>query len=120
MSRSSIVLAFVALSLLASGAAANDGGMFLSRSPVVANDLWTDITTAQQAGLKLNREMVARIAAKNDCPFVASDHLKPIDFVAGQLAITDGKVKGWSSPQLYIHYVTPRETRVVTVAETLA
>lgn len=94
MSRSSIVLAFVALSLIANRAVANDGGMFLCRSPVIANDLWNDITTAQQTGLKLNKEMVASIATKNDCRFVASDHLKPIDFVAGQLAITDGKVKG--------------------------
>lgn len=101
----SITLVSIALTLSAEAAEANGTGMFLCRSPVVANDFWSAITTAQGTGLKLSREMVASIAANNGYPFVASSHLKPIDLVAGQLAITDGKVKGWSAPQLYIHYV---------------
>lgn len=101
----SIMLVSIALTLSMEAAGANGTGMFLCRSPVVANDFWSAIATAQGTGLKLSREMVASIAANHGCLFVASSHLKPIDFVAGQLAITDGKVKGWSAPQLYIHYV---------------
>jgi hypothetical protein len=86
------------------GAHAAEPGMFLCRSPVVANDFWTDLNTAQQTGIKLNMELAGSIAQKNACPFVASPRLKPIDFVAGQLAITDGKIKGWAAPQLYIIY----------------
>lgn len=76
--------------------------MFLCRPPVVANDFWT---ITRLAGVKLNMEIARTIAQKNGCPFVPSTNLKPIDFVAGQIAITDGNVKGWAAPQLYIMYV---------------
>jgi hypothetical protein len=39
---------------------------------------------------------------------VPSANLKPIDFVPGQFAITDGKINGWASPQLY-HVRQPAE-----------
>jgi hypothetical protein len=68
-------------------------------------DFWNDLVTAQQTGIKLNMELAGSVAQKNGCPFVPSANLKPIDFVAGQFAITDGKIKGWASPQLYIMYV---------------
>lgn len=84
---------------------ANGAGMFLCRSPVVANDFWTDLNQAAGAGVRLNMEIARNIAEKNGCPFVSSSNLKPVDFVAGQMAITDGKVKGWAAPQLYIMYV---------------
>lgn len=79
--------------------------MFLCRSPVVANDFWTDPNQAAGAGVKLNMVIARNIAQKNGCPFVSSSNLKPVDFTAGQMAITDGKVKGWAAPQLYIMYV---------------
>lgn len=79
--------------------------MFLCRSQVVVNDFWTDLNQAAGAGVKLNMEIAPTIAQKNGCPFVPSSSLKPIDFVAGQMVITDGKVKGWAAPQLYIVYV---------------
>ncbi|MFK4627098.1 hypothetical protein ABIF50_010435 [Bradyrhizobium diazoefficiens] len=75
------------------------------RSPVVANDFWTDLNQAAGAGVKLNMDIARNIAQKNRCPFVLSSNLKPVDFIAGQMAITDGKVKGWAAPQLYIMYV---------------
>lgn len=100
MKRQLYVLPCLAL-LISSGALA-EPGMFLCRSPVVANDFWTDLTGAS---VKLNMEIARTIAQKNGCPFVPSTNLKPIDFVAGQMAITDGKVKGWAAPQLYIMYV---------------
>jgi hypothetical protein len=93
------------LLLISSSAVAEQPGMFLCRSPVVANDFWTDLNQAAGAGVKLNMEIARNIAQKNSCPFVPSPNLKPIDFVAGQMAITDGKVKGWATPQLYIMYV---------------
>ena len=46
---------------------------------------------------------------KERLPVRASANLKPIDFVAGQFAITDGKIEGWASPQLY-HVCQPAET----------
>jgi hypothetical protein len=104
---SKIRFAIGAASVLAavSVARAAEPGMFLCRSPVVANDFWGDLVTAQQTGITLNRELAASVARKHQCPFVASATLKPIDYVAGQLAITDGKLKGWAAPQLYILYV---------------
>jgi hypothetical protein len=90
---------------IATAAQATEPGMFLCRSPVVANDFWTDLNQAAGAGVKLNMEITGSIAQKNGCPFVPSTNLKPIDFVAGQFAITDGKIKGWAAPQLYIMYV---------------
>ena len=50
-------------------------------------------------------DIARNIAQKNGCSFVSSSSLKPVDFTAGQMAITDGKVKGWAAPQLYIMYV---------------
>lgn len=98
-------LAALLMVLIIGSADAAGTGMFLCRSPVVANDFWNDLLTAQQAGVSVNREIAASIARKNGCSFVASASLKPIDYVAGQLAITDGSVKGWAAPQLYILYV---------------
>jgi hypothetical protein len=100
-----LLAAVVAIMLPASAACAAGVGMFLCRSPVVANDFWNGLVTAQQTGVQVNRDIAASIARKNGCEFIASEHLKPIDYVAGQLAITDGKIKGWASPQLYILYV---------------
>jgi hypothetical protein len=79
--------------------------MFLCRSPVVANDFWNGLISAQQTGVNINREIAASIAAKNQCSFVASEILRPVDFVAGMMAITDGRIKGWAEPHLYIMYV---------------
>jgi hypothetical protein len=86
-------------------ALADDAGMFLCRSPVIASGLWGDLMVIQQSGVGLNVEILASVAQKDDCPFVASENLKPVDFVAGALVITDGKVKGWADPHYYILYV---------------
>ena len=99
------VIATFFAAVLVSTALAADAGMFLCRSPVVANDFWNDLLTARQTGVTVNREIAASIARKHQCQFVASERLKPIDFVTGQLAITDGSIKGWAAPQLYIMYV---------------
>ena len=100
-----LLAAVIAVTLLVSAACAAEAGMFLCRSPVVANDFWNGLVTAQQTGVRVNRDIAAGIAQKNGCEFIASEHLKPIDYVSGQFAITDGKIKGWAAPQLYIMYV---------------
>jgi hypothetical protein len=64
--------------------------MYLCRSPVVASDLWNDVINAQQAGVHLNKTILKNIADKNECPLVSSESFKPINFVAGQLLLTDG------------------------------
>ena len=84
---------------------AADAGMFLCRTPVIASGLWGDLMVIQQSGVGLNVEILESVAQKDECPFVASENLKPIDFVDGALAITDGKVKGWADPHYYILYV---------------
>jgi hypothetical protein len=89
----------------ASEANAADNGMFLCRSPVFAGTFYGGLLTAQQTGVQLDKKIAESIAKKNDCKFVPSDKLKPIDFVAGELAITDGNIKGWADPHLYIIYV---------------
>ena len=43
--------------------------------------------------VKLNIEIARNVAQKNGCPFVSSSNLKPVDFIAGQMAITDRKSK---------------------------
>lgn len=91
--------------IAASPVYAADAGMFLCRSPVVANDFWSALLAAQQSGITVNRAIARSIAEKNQCQFLASKNLKPVDFVAGELAITDGTVKGWADPHLYIIYI---------------
>jgi hypothetical protein len=99
------VAALFASLALASTAYAADNGMYLCRSPVVANDYWTDLTTAGGTGLQFTDAIVASIAAKNGCTFAASGNLKPINYVAGMLEMTDGHFKGWATPQSYIIYI---------------
>ncbi len=65
--------------------AADSGGMFLCRSPVFAGTFYGNLLTAQQTGVELNKKIAEDIAKKNECKFVPSDKLKPIDFVAGEL-----------------------------------
>ena len=64
--------------------------------------------------VKKNRFVVGLVGCdefvKNAGQFVASSNLKPVNFVAGQMAITDGKVTGWAAPQLYILYVNRPNT----------
>jgi hypothetical protein len=86
-------------------ALAADAGMFLCRSPTVARGLWGDLMLVQTSGVGLNVEILASVAQKDECTFVASENLKPVDFVDGALAITDGKEKGWADPHYYILYV---------------
>jgi hypothetical protein len=90
---------------------AADAGMFLCRSPVVASGLWGDLMVIQQSAVALNVEVLASVAQKDECPFVASENLKPTDFVDGALSITDGKVKGWADPHYYILYVNRPDAR---------
>jgi hypothetical protein len=99
---------FVVVSLAAiafTPALAADAGMFLCQSPVIASGLWGDLMLVQASGVGLNVELLASVAQKNECPFVASENLKPIDFVNGALSITDGKARGWADPHYYILYV---------------
>jgi len=84
--------------------------MFLCRSPVVANDFWNDLVSVQNSGVQVDRTIAASVAKKHDCQFVASDRLRPIRFVAGQFAMTDGTVTGWASPQLLIIYENRAES----------
>jgi hypothetical protein len=86
-------------------AVAADAGIFLCRSPAIAGSLWSDLMLVQASGVGLNVELLASVAHKYECPFVASENLKPIDFVDEALAITDGKAKGWAVPRYYILYV---------------
>jgi hypothetical protein len=95
----------VAFALMASRAEANGTGMYLCRSPVIASMLWGDMLQIGETGVPVTAEMTRSLAAKYECRFVTSQSLKPIDFVAGHLLITDGSVKGWAEPHLYIHYV---------------
>jgi len=79
--------------------------MYLCRSPLIAGSFWGDIISAQRLGIQVKKDIVESLADQNQCMFVASENLKPIDFVAGELAITDGSVKGWADPHLYILYI---------------
>jgi hypothetical protein len=39
----------------------------------------------------------------------SSDGFKPINFVAGQMLLTDGQNSGWASPYYYIVFVNRRK-----------
>ena len=80
-------------------------GMYLCRSPIIASNLWNDVITARQAGVQINKLILKNIADKNECPMVLLDTFKPINFVAGQLLLTDGQDSGWASPYYYIIFV---------------
>lgn len=95
----------VALSLGVGVAQAASNGTWLCSSPVIANNLWTDISAVHETGVQLTKSMIDSMAAKNGCRFVASQNLKPVNFVAGQFLLVDGNAKGWASPFLYIWYV---------------
>jgi hypothetical protein len=97
------------LLLLAFPAIAFADGMYLCRSPVIASNLWNDVITAGQAGVHLNKIILRNIADKNECPMVSSVTFKPINFVAGQLLLTDGQDSGWASPYYYIIFVNRKQ-----------
>ncbi len=59
----------------------------------------------QQTGVPVDRRIGDSIAAKNGCAFLSGENLKPINFVSSELEITDGTIRGWASPYLYILYV---------------
>jgi hypothetical protein len=83
---------------------ANDG-MFLCISPAVAARFWGDILSAARTGVRVTRTQAAQIAAKHDCRFRRSDSLRPINYVAGALQVSDGAGSGWTSPEPYIIYI---------------
>ncbi|QQO20234.1 hypothetical protein JJB98_10060 [Bradyrhizobium diazoefficiens] len=99
------LLAIAVVLAVGGGAKAAEKGMYLCRSPVVANDYWNAVNVASGTGLRLTQANVADIAASNGCVFAASPNLKPVNFVAGMFEMTDGKLRGWASPQAYILYV---------------
>ena len=104
--RVTFIFTLVSLAAIAfTPALAADAGMFLCPSPVIAGGLWGDLMVVQSSGVGLNVEILASVAQKDKCPFVASENLKPVDFVDGALAITDGKVRGLADPHYYILYV---------------
>lgn len=84
-------------------------GMYLCPSPVIANNLWNDVSDIRGRGISVTEDILHTLAIRNDCAFLSSQTLKPIDFVAGQLLITDGTAKGWANPYYYIHYVNLRQ-----------
>jgi hypothetical protein len=96
------LLASLVLCCLPANSYADGAGMFLCRSPVVTNDFWTDLNQAAGAGVKLNMEIARNIAQKNACPFVCSTQADRLR--RGPIGVTDGKIKGWAAPQLYIMY----------------
>ncbi len=103
--RHPIIICCATLALPLAGRAA-ESGMFLCPSPVIANDYWTDLTTALNLGFKFTWQTMGTIARKDGCSFVAGDDLRPIGSGwAGMLDITDGHIHGWAVPQLYVSYV---------------
>lgn len=92
------------IGLFTSPAMAAEPGMFLCRSPVFANAFWNDILTVRDKGVEVNRKIAESVARKNECRFVASDRLRPVQFVAGMFEMTDGTESGFAAPHLLIMY----------------
>jgi hypothetical protein len=80
-------------------------GMYLCRFSTTASEFWNDVTTARQVGVELDKATLKSIADKNACPIVSSDSFKPIDYVAGQMLLTDGHDSGWADPRYYVMFV---------------
>lgn len=104
-----ILRAPILLFLIAFPASALADGMYLCRSPVIASNLWNDVVKVGQAGVHINKLILKNIAEKNECPMVLSGTFRPINFVADQLLLTDGRDSGWASPYYYIIFVNRQQ-----------
>lgn len=103
--RSSRFLGALFLLLFTQSAQAAEAGMFLCRSPLIAHSFWDDLIAAKQLGIDVNLSIFRQVAKKDECLWVESDHLSPIRAGwAGMLALTDGNVVGWATPEYYVLY----------------
>ena len=91
--------------LAATPAHANGDGMYLCHTPATASAFWSDLVNARSNGAALTQRVSLGVAKKNQCEFVASEGLKPVDYVANQLSVTDGRANGWVDPHYFIYYV---------------
>jgi hypothetical protein len=98
----SVVLPLLVASLPAFSA---EGGMYLCHTPGIAREYWNDLITVNQAEASIDEKIVIDIARKHGCLLLISENLKPKNFVAETLEITDGKASGFATPQSYIRYV---------------
>lgn len=99
------VMVAISASATSVALAEQNRGMFLCRSPIIANNLWSDIIEVKRKGIDPTFAIVQSLAKNNECAFAASLALKPVKFVAGQFQMFDGKSSGWVHPDYYIFYV---------------
>lgn len=98
-------LAVILISLSPLGARAQQRGMFLCASPLIANNFWGDLISAHNLGINLTYAIASQIAAKDQCTRVDSDNLKAVRAGwGGMLALTNGRFTGWANPQYYVLY----------------
>jgi hypothetical protein len=86
-------------------------GMFLCPTPASANYFWADAKATMANGVSMTRAIATQIATKNECHFVRSNSLKPVDYRNGQLAISDGSATGWAAPETYVIYINNTPAR---------
>gem|GEM_PF-2034730 len=88
-------------------AEANDSGMYLCRSAVLATRLWRDISEAHAKGADISDDLIEKLAKRYGCHYAPSYALKPIQTMGGdELLLTDGVQKGWANQRLYDLYVS--------------
>ena len=89
-------------------------GIYLCMSPLSAYQFWQEVKSAQGMGVKLKAADFERIAKKqsdkNGVPTCfwqqSARELKPIYADAeGMMVLTDGRIKGWVTPQYYVYYI---------------
>ena len=123
-----LTLGGLAVSGIFSGTAADapiPAGMYVCRSPLLAFDFWNSLLhTSNDLKIKLTPNIVAQIAAGQNCIRVVSDDLRPIKSGwGGALAMVDGDKTpvlpffsqpdtfGWVHPDYYIKYVNDQRLR---------
>jgi hypothetical protein len=128
--RTHIIAAALLVSGIATAAAADPrAGMYLCRSPLISHNFFHDLTEARRVGIRLDQAIAKSIADKNECEYVFVPNMRPVRFVAGQLAISDGTprssdihpndsritpwgiILGWTHPDLYIMHVNAAPVR---------
>lgn len=121
-----VLVALASFGILPSAAAdaSVPPGMYVCRSPLLAFDFWNSVLhLSQELKIKLTKEIVAQLAADQNCIRAASDNLRPIKSGwGGALAMADGDKSpvyfhhpdtfGWVHPDYYVQYVNdPRLKR---------
>jgi hypothetical protein len=96
-----------------------ENGGWLCDSPQSANDFWSKLGVAQNAGVEIKVSDMDSIAKKSGCGYVKSDHLKLMEVDGSTALKVSGDANdnpkaiytGWVRPQEYVAYMRTHVVR---------